>query len=154
MKKSQDLSCLLRGKQHHPHWRDARDVKNLTNLLMVWRRLSTLSEQNPILQLVLMMPMLPLLKILLLEVSTYLFFVKSFARNFSWNWFHEKNNYLKVICWTSFIETDERITKLTAVLMDIDTDVRSLYNNVFGEMDDNVEREKLYNELIELKVYF
>ena len=38
--------------------------------------------------------------------------------------------------------------------MDIDTDVRSLYNNVFGEMDDNVEREKLYNELIELKVYF
>ena len=36
--------------------------------------------------------------------------------------------------------------------MEIDADVRSLYNNVFGEMDDNVEREKLYNELIELKV--
>ena len=47
---------------------------------------------------------------------------------------------------------DPRITQLTAVLMDIDADVRSLYNNVFGEMDDNVEREKLYMELIELKV--
>ena len=51
-------------------------------------------------------------------------------------------------------EPDPRITQLTTILMDIDTDVRSLYNNVFGEMDDNVEREKLYNELIELKVYF
>ena len=49
-------------------------------------------------------------------------------------------------------EPDPRITQLTTILMDIDTDVRSLYNNVFGEMDDNVEREKLYKELIELKV--
>ena len=47
---------------------------------------------------------------------------------------------------------DPRITQLTAILMDIDTDVKTLYNNVFGEMDDNVEREKLYKELIELKV--